>query len=134
MENIMKYTIVGLSLFLLGLFNIGTVSSHHSVFAEYDINGSITIKGVVTEVWFKSPHVRFFVEVMDSEGSKVIWNTHGHNPAMLRRAGWTRDTLRAGEKVVMSGDPTYDGSPKMFVRTITLSDGTVLHNKVPGVN
>lgn len=108
--------------------------AHHSVFAEYDINGSITIEGVVTEVWFKNPHVKFFVEVTNQNGKKVIWNTHGHNPSMLRRAGWERDTLKAGEKIIMSGDPTYDGSPKMFIRKIILSDGTVLENKVRGVN
>ena len=108
--------------------------AHHSVFAEYDINGSITIEGVVTEVWFKNPHVKFFVEVISKNGQKVIWNTHGHNPSMLRRSGWVRDTLKVGEKIIMSGDPTYDGSPKMFIRKITLSDGSILQNKVGGVN
>ena len=104
--------------------------AHHSVFAEYDVNGSITIEGVVTEIWFKSPHVRIFVEVTADDGSKVIWNTHGHNPSALRRRGWVRDTLQPGEKVTMSGDPTYDGSPKMFFRIVTMEDGTVLENKV----
>jgi hypothetical protein len=33
----------------------------------------------------------------------------------------------------MSGDPTYDGSPKMFIRKIIRSDGSVLENKVGGV-
>ena len=53
---------------------------------------------------------------------------------MLRRGGLTRDTLQAGEKIIMSGDPTYDGSPKLFIRKIIMSDGKVLENKVPGVN
>lgn len=107
-----------------------TVSAHHSVFAEYDINGSVTIDGVITEIWFKSPHIRVFVEVTDSDGSKVSWNTHGHNPAALRRRGWVRDTLKVGERITMRGDPTYDGSPKMFIRVITREDGSVLENKV----
>jgi hypothetical protein len=118
----------------MSLLCIHSVKAHHSVFAEYDINGSITIEGIVTEVWFKNPHVRFFVEVTNKNGQKVTWNTHGHNPSMLRRAGWVRDTLRVGEKIIMSGDPTYDGSPKMFIRKITLSDGSILENKVGGVN
>lgn len=104
--------------------------AHHSVFAVYDINGSMTIEGVVTEVWFKAPHIRVFVEVTDEDGSKVIWNTHGHNPSALRRRGWVRDTLKVGEKITMSGDPTYDGSPKMFIRTIVREDGSILENKV----
>ena len=55
----------------------------------------ISIDGVVTEVWFKSPHIRIFVEVTAEDGSKVVWNTHGHNPSALRRRGWVRDTLEA---------------------------------------
>jgi|TARA_B100000767_G_C19544211_1_gene442089 hypothetical protein len=125
------------NLILMILINVlwfHSSKAHHSVFAEYDINGSITIEGVVTEVWFKNPHVKFFVEVTSKNGQKVIWNTHGHNPSMLRRSGWVRDTLKVGEKIIMSGDPTYDGSPKMFIRKITLSDGSILQNKVGGVN
>ena len=105
-------------------------NAHHSVFAVYDINKSVTIDGVITDVWFKSPHIRVFVEVTDKDGTKVTWNTHGHNPTALRRRGWVRDTLELGEKVTMSGDPTYDGSPKMFIRTIVREDGSILENKV----
>ena len=126
-----RYWIIMLA--LVGFYYPQISFSHHSVFAEYDINGSITIEGVVTEVWFKNPHVRFFIEVTDNNGEKVIWNTHGHNPSMLRRAGWVRDTLKVGETITMSGDPTYDGSPKMFIRKIIRSDGSVLENKVGGV-
>ncbi len=105
-------------------------AAHHSVFAVYDIEDSITIEGVVTEIWFKSPHIRVFVEVTGEDGEKVVWNTHGHNPTSLRRRGWQRDTLKPGERITMSGDPTYDGSPKMFIRTITREDGSILENKV----
>ena len=68
-------------------------------------------------------------EVTAEDGSKVIWNTHGHNPSALRRRGWVRDTLNPGDKISMSGDPTFDGSPKMFIRVVTMDDGTVLENK-----
>lgn len=105
-------------------------AAHHSVFAVYDIESSVTIEGVVTEVWFKSPHIRVFVVVTGEDGKTVIWNTHGHNPTSLRRAGWQRDTLQAGEHITMSGDPAYDGSPKMFIRTIVREDGSILENKV----
>lgn len=105
-------------------------NAHHSVFAAFDIKKSVTISGVITDVWFKSPHIRIFVEVTEADGKTVEWNTHGHNPTALRRRGWVRDTLDIGEKVTMSGDPTYDGSPKMFIRTIIRADGSILENKV----
>jgi hypothetical protein len=125
----MKYAIILLGTILLYAATPAVSMAHHSVFAEYDVNGSITIEGVVTEVWFKSPHIRIFVEVISEDGNKEVWNTHGHNPSILRRNGWARDTLQPGDKVTMSGDPTYNGTPKIFIRTITMEDGTVLENK-----
>jgi hypothetical protein len=125
----MKHTIQAICIGLLLTATTQLATAHHSVFAEYDVNGSISIDGVVTEVWFKSPHIRVFVEVTAEDGSKVIWNTHGHNPSALRRRGWVRDTLKPGDKISMSGDPTFNGSPKMFIRVVTMDDGTVLENK-----
>jgi len=110
----------------------GLAKAHHSVFAEYDIYGSVTVEGVVTEVWFKSPHIRIFIDVTNEDGEVVSWNTHGHNPTALRRRGWARDSIGAGDKIIATGDPTFDGSPKMFLRTITMEDGTVFENKAGG--
>jgi len=129
-EHRVKFTRTLAVATMLALCGPGQAVAHHSVFADFDINGSVTITGVVTEVWFKAPHIRVFVEVTDADGNKVIWNTHGHNPSALRRRGWLRNTLKAGEIITMSGDPTYDGSPRMFIRTIVREDGSILENKV----
>ena len=126
----MKTATLTLLLLLLAALPAGDSNAHHSVFNVYDINGSVTIEGVITEIWFKSPHIRIYVEVIDEDGNPEIWDTHGHNPTALRRRGWVRDTLKVGEKITMSGDPTYDGSPKMFIRTIVREDGSILENKV----
>ena len=34
--------------------------AHHSISAEYDMHTKDTIEGVVSEVWFKNPHVRYY--------------------------------------------------------------------------
>ena len=106
-----------------------TATAHHSVFAVFDIMQSGTIEGVVTEIWYKSPHVRMFVDVQDETGEVVAWDTHGHTPTSLRRNGWLPDTIKVGDKIAVTGEPTRDGSPKLFSRTGTLADGTVLENK-----
>jgi hypothetical protein len=126
----MKILILTVVTLLSILIAPGQSKAHHSVFAAFDINKSVTIEGIITDVWFKSPHIRIFVEVINGAGEKEKWNTHGHNPTALRRRGWVRDTLDIGEKVTMSGDATYDGSAKMFIRTILREDGSILENKV----
>ena len=128
----MKASFSLISTLLLVLLLPQTTYSHHSVYADFDIEGSITIEGVVTEVWFKSPHIRVDISVTDKAGKNVMWNTYGHNPTALRRQGWVKDTLKAGDKVVASGDPTFNGSPKMFLRKVSIEGGKVLLNKAGG--
>ena len=100
--------------------------AHHSISAEYDMHSTGTIEGVVTEVWFNNPHVRYYLAVADDEGNEVIWNTHGHNPVTLVRTGWMRETIQVGDRITISGDTTRNGSPKLFIRKVTLADGRVL--------
>ncbi len=102
--------------------------AHHSVAAEYDTTRSNTVEGVVTRVWYRNPHVRYHLSVTNDNGEEVIWNTHGHNIGMLTRMGWTKNTIKIGDKVSMTGDATRDGSPKLFIRTVVLPNGKVMTN------
>ena len=120
-----KQFFLGASLGLLVL-SPGFSYGHHSISAEYDMHSTGTIEGVVTEVWFKNPHVRYYMAVTGDQGDEVIWNTHGHNPVTLARTGWMRDTIQVGDRITMTGDQTRDGSPKLFIRTVELADGRVL--------
>ena len=102
------------------------VNGHHSVGFEYDINTQLTIEGVVREIWFRNPHVRYYVAVTDEEGKKVIWDTHYLGASSLSQRGWMKDTIKLGDRVSITGDATRDGSPKLFIRRLTLPDGRVL--------
>ena len=104
------------------------VSAHHSVSAEYDTTKSNTIDGVVTRVWFRNPHVRYYITVVGSNGEEVLWNAHGHNVSYLSQIGWTKSTVKVGDKITMMGDASRDGSPKMFIRSIKLPTGKVIIN------
>jgi hypothetical protein len=101
-------------------------TAHHSVASEYDVNSRGRIQGVVSEAWFKNPHVRFYITVTEADGKEVTWDTHGHNPATLVKTGWTKDVIQVGEQVTIMGDSTRDGSPRLFIRTIELSNGKTL--------
>ena len=102
------------------------VSAHHSISVEYDMHRQGTIQGVVSEIWFKNPHVRYYLSVTDDQGVETVWNAHGHNPVTLVRTGWMLETIQVGDHISMTGDLTRDGSPKMFIRTVELADGRVL--------
>ncbi len=104
-------------------------SAHHSYAAEFDRDAPMTIEGVVTEVWFKSPHVRYYIKVTDEEGNDVIWDTRGLAPAKLVRAGWKKDTIKAGDHVTLFGHVGRDNKTIMSILDITLDDGRVLTSR-----
>lgn len=107
---------------LLGLLGVSPLLAHHSVYAEFNPLKQNTIEGVMHDIWFKSPHVRFYVAVEDGNGEQVIWDTHAHTPGTTRNAGWDEDTVPVGTRIRMTGDATRDGSAKLFVRKVELLD------------
>ena len=99
---------------------------HHSFAAEF-IREPVTIEGVVTEVWFRNPHIRYYVEVSNEEGGTEIWDTRGGSATNYQRRGsWFRDSIKVGDKVLITGNRGRDGRKLIDIRTVLLADGTIL--------
>jgi len=97
--------------------------AHHAFVAQYDASKSTTLQGVVTKVEWTNPHARFYVDVKDKSGKVTNWNLELASPNALRRLGWTRDILKAGDKVSVFVAPAKDGAKMANARTVTLADG-----------
>jgi hypothetical protein len=102
------------------------VIAHHSYAAEFDRNNPATIEGVVTEVWFRNPHVRYYIKVTSEQGEEVIWDTRGLSPVKLVRQGWTKDTIKVGDRITMHGHLGLSNKTSLSILEITLANGTVL--------
>lgn len=103
-----------------------TVDAHHSFAAEFLADQTLTVEGTVTEVWFRNPHVRYYIEVVDEDGEKTTWDVRAGSPALLVRRGWTADTIREGDKVTVEGYLGRDGRKLLSVISIELPDGSVV--------
>jgi hypothetical protein len=87
-----------------------TVHAHHSFAAEFDRSKPVSLEGVVTKIEWQNPHIRFYLDVSDASGKAVNWELELGSPNGLLRAGWTRNSLQVGQKVVVSGFLAKDGS------------------------
>lgn len=99
------------------------VVAHHSFAAEYDANKPVTLKGTVTRIEWTNPHARFYVDVKDPSGSVVSWNLELASPNVLVRQGWTRQSLKIGDEITVTGSSAKDGSKMANARNVTLAGG-----------
>ena len=115
--------------FLISVLSFAFVMSavpalaHHSFAAEYDQSQPMTLEGVVTRVDWENPHVHFFVDVAGTDGTVVNWVCETGGPTRLARRGWTRDSLKPGDRVIVHGFPAKDASHAVDGRQVTLADG-----------
>jgi hypothetical protein len=102
-----------------------SVSAHHS-FAPFDLSTEKTITGTVSKFEWTNPHSWIWVDVPNEKGGVDAWAVEGMSPNYLARRGWTKSTMKPGEKVTISVRPLKNGQTGgMFVRA-TLADGRVL--------
>ena len=106
-------------------------TAHHSFTAEFTAEETATLEGVVTEVWFRNPHVRYVFTVRNEDGREETWDARGSPVVWLARKGWKRDTIKVGDTVTFYGYLGRDGRKLLSIMTVTLEDGTVLIDKAP---
>src|ERR1051326_1759923 len=123
----MRLTMKIQSLFIvavLALAPVAPVFAHHSFAAEFDSSKPITLSGSLTKLDWINPHARLFIDVKDADGKTTNWEVELGPPAILMRNGWTKNSLKAGDTVKVSGSLAKDGSNLANATSVTLADGT----------
>ena len=110
---------------LLVVGGAAPLGAHHS-FAAFDRTREVTLTGVVKEVQWNNPHAWIQVVVTDARGRQTEWGFECGSPNMMSRTGWTRTTLKTGDRVTVVANPLKDGRPNASLVRITLPDGRVL--------
>jgi len=118
------------SLALAALLGGSAVSAHHSFAVFFDDTKTIEITGSVTEFRFSNPHAIISLEVKNKAGATEEWKAETNAVTLLKRRGWTKDSLKPGEVVTINGWPSRDGANYMRMQTIKKADGTVLGTPV----
>jgi hypothetical protein len=112
---------------LIGLYLalVPVAGAHHSQ-SEYDLRSKVEVSGMVTKVEWRSPHAWIYVDATNDKGEKVNWSFELPSPVTLMRRGWTRDSLKPGDRIKVSGAPARNFPAIAIANSITDSNGKPL--------
>jgi DNA/RNA endonuclease YhcR with UshA esterase domain len=108
------------------------VLAHHSAVAEYDLEKPVKVQGMVTRVEWSNPHIWFYVDVKNPDGSVTNWGFSGGAPGVLQRRGISRTAMKPGDVVKVEGFRAKDGSTNGSGNTVTFEDGRRVFTAMEG--
>lgn len=92
-----------------GALTLGaSASAHHSFAATYLINDEQTVEGTLVAFLYRNPHAFLHLNVTDEQGETVRWAVEWGGATTLTGENVTRDTLKPGDHVVITGNPGRD--------------------------
>jgi hypothetical protein len=121
----MKFSAI-YSVVAAGLLAAGSAAAHHSFSAEFDRNLPVSVTGTVTKVEWMNPHARFYIDVKDESGKVSNWDFELASPNGLMRRGWTRNSMKIGDVVTVTGSRAKNNPLVGNASTVTLADGKKL--------
>ena len=105
------------------LLTAASAFAHHPFAAEFDHNKRVTLNGAVTRVEWANPHVNTYLDVKDDQGKVVNWKVEMGSPDALTKAGWTKETLKNGQSVMLQGWRARDGANYANAESMTMPTG-----------
>jgi hypothetical protein len=115
--------LIPLSLTLVALLAAPLAHAHHSFAAEYDMNKSVKVTGTVTKLEWQNPHIWYYVDVKNDDGSVINWAFSGSSPIQLMRRGIRKNILAPGTIITVEGYRAKDGSNNAGGSKVTFQDG-----------
>ena len=79
--------------------------AHHSFTATYDETQEMQIEGTLVQFMFRNPHAWVHVMAPDESGEMQRWGVEWGGAGQLSGQGVTRDSLKAGDHVIIRGNP-----------------------------
>lgn len=113
----------GVLLVLAGVLGATGSDAHHS-FSMFDQAKEVVLTGVVREFQWTNPHTWIELDVTTAEGAVQGWSLESGSTNALKRQGWSRSSLKAGDRVKVLINPLRSGEKGGALVGIVLADGT----------
>ncbi len=111
--------------FLTASFWSNDVAAHHSFSVDFSSETG-TIEGEVVQVFYRNPHVNFYIKTTNADGEEEIWAGFGQSLRVMMRAGWRKNTVKLGDTLKIEGNLGRNSTKKIAIVKATKSDGTEL--------
>jgi hypothetical protein len=98
------------------------LTAHHEITGKFDPSKSQRLTGIVTNVDWANPHVHIFMNV-GTGANMVNWAVELESVVDLQKAGYTRETVKAGDQLSVEGWLARNGSKQVSGNTVTLVAG-----------
>ena len=108
--------------------------AHHGRGATFDMKKSVTLKGTVSKVDWRNPHVVIWMDVKDQAGKVTTWGFENAGVSQLAQEGYNRNTLKIGQEITALVNPAVNGSPTGIVVKVILTDGSEIMSRERGQN
>jgi hypothetical protein len=102
--------------------------AHHGN-AAYDDTKVITLKGIVTQWLWSNPHCVLHIDVPDESGQVVSWIVETENPTSMFNIGWTKDSMKPGDRVTVTALAVKNAKPIGRIVDVLLPNGQKLIGK-----
>ena len=112
----------------------GPLSAHHGRGATYDMKKRVTLKGTVSRVEWRNPHVLIYMDVKGADGTVVTWGFENAGVSQLAQEGYNRNTLKVGQEITAIVNPAANGAPTAIVVKVVLADGSEIMSRDAGQN
>jgi hypothetical protein len=80
--------------------------AHHSYGATYDVSKEIKLSGKLVQFTYRNPHSFVTLQAADDKGAQQRWAVEWSGTTQLGSQGVNKDTLRAGDEIVIVGRPS----------------------------
>ena len=117
-----KYFILALSLVGLFLALSQDAVAHHST-TYYGLEPKV-VRGTVVEFRWRNPHAVVVWDTKDDAGKPVRWAGELSSVTTLMGDGLTKDSLKAGDEIILSVRPPKAGTPAAVIQSMKKTDGT----------
>ena len=114
--------VAGLLLALVVMLGAAPSQAHHSFVGSYDATKLVTLKGTITKVRYGNPHIFFSVDVP----GKGVWKVEAESISKTRAKGLTKEHLKRGTPVTVTGWPSKKGKAAMGLQSIIVPGGKTI--------